>query len=149
MSSFCLLTTQSIVLTTLKVFENIGGEWENADTQHFFCFPQCLLACHGKKSSFWIFHLQMLSIWTSLKFCCLVKSWPFPKRQNLDSSKLKEFADDILKFDINGRKFSKWVENTVGKKRNCSLWAISPFPTVFSKHLYCRQVKTRACLGKG
>ena len=29
--------------------------------------------------------------------------------------------------------------------RNCSLRAISPFPTEFSKDLYCRQVKTRAC----
>ena len=36
-----------------------------------------------------------------------------------------------------------------GKKRNCSLRAISPFPTVFSKDLYCRPVKTMACLGKG
>ena len=36
-----------------------------------------------------------------------------------------------------------------GKRRNCSLRAISPFPTVFSKELYCRHVKTRACLGKG
>ena len=36
-----------------------------------------------------------------------------------------------------------------GKRRNCSLQAISPFPTVFSKDLYCRHVKTRACLGKG
>ena len=36
-----------------------------------------------------------------------------------------------------------------GKRRNCSLRAISPFPTVFSKGLYCRHVKTRACLGKG
>ena len=35
-----------------------------------------------------------------------------------------------------------------GKERNSSLRAISPFPTVFSKHLYCRQVKTMACLGK-
>ena len=24
-----------------------------------------------------------------------------------------------------------------------------PFPTVFSKDLYCRHVKTMACLGKG
>ena len=39
----------------------------------------------------------------------------FPKRQILDSSKLKEFADDNFKFDENGRKFSEWVENTVGK----------------------------------
>ena len=27
----------------------------------------------------------------------------------------KEFADDNFKFDENGRKLSKWVENTVGK----------------------------------
>ena len=26
-----------------------------------------------------------------------------------------EFPDDNFKFDINGRKLSKWVENTVGK----------------------------------
>ena len=36
-----------------------------------------------------------------------------------------------------------------GKRRNCSLRAVSPFPTVFSKDLYCRHVKTRAGLGKG
>ena len=29
---------------------------------------------------------------------------PFPKRWILDSSKLKEFADDNFKFDKNGRK---------------------------------------------
>ena len=33
----------------------------------------------------------------------------------LDSSELKEFADDNFKFDENGKKFSKWVETTVGK----------------------------------
>ena len=49
----------------------------------------------------------------------------------------------------------KWQKNfqmgrkQCGKRRNCSLWAIFPFPTVFSKDLYCRHVKTRACLGKG
>ena len=40
---------------------------------------------------------------------------PFPQQQILDSSKLKEFVEDIFNFDENGRKFSKWVENTVGK----------------------------------
>ena len=39
----------------------------------------------------------------------------FPKRQILDSSKLKEFADDNFKFDENDRKLSKRVGNTVGK----------------------------------
>ena len=33
----------------------------------------------------------------------------------LDSSKLKEFADDNFNFFENGRKFWKWIENTVGK----------------------------------
>ena len=45
--------------------------------------------------------------------------YPFLKhitrRQILDSSKLKEFADDNFKFDENGRKLSKRLENTVGK----------------------------------
>ena len=37
------------------------------------------------------------------------------KREISNSSKLKEVADDNFKFDENGRKFSKWEENTVGK----------------------------------
>ena len=44
-----------------------------------------------------------------------VVSLPFPKQQILDSSKLKEFADNNFTFYKNGRKFFKWVENTVGK----------------------------------
>ena len=35
--------------------------------------------------------------------------------QILNPSKLKEFADDKFNFDPNGRRFSKRVENTVGK----------------------------------
>ena len=38
------------------------------------------------------------------------------RQQILDSSKLKEVADDNFKFNENGRKLSKWVENTVGKR---------------------------------
>ena len=51
---------------------------------------------------------------------------PFSKRQILDSSKLKEYAD----VNENGRNISKRVENIVGKKE------ISPFLTVFSRDLY-------------
>ena len=40
---------------------------------------------------------------------------PLPDDKILDSSKLKEFADDNFKFEENGRKFSKRVENTTGK----------------------------------
>ena len=40
---------------------------------------------------------------------------PITGQQILDPSKLKKFADDNFRFDENGRKFSKWVENTMGK----------------------------------
>ena len=59
----------------------------------------------------------------------------FPKRQVLDSSKLKEFADDNSKFDGNGRKFSKQVENTMQKGEIAC--------NEFSKDLYCRHIKNR------
>ena len=39
----------------------------------------------------------------------------YPKQQILDSTILREFADDNFKFDKNVGKFSKRVENTVGK----------------------------------
>ena len=39
-------------------------------------------------------------------------------------------------------------KKTVGKKGKLLAKAISPFSTVFSKDLYCRYFKTRACLGK-
>ena len=67
----------------------------------------------------------------------------------LDFSKLKKFADDSFKFDENGRTVLQKCRKCCGKRRNCSLRAISPIPTVFSKDLYCRHVETRACLGKG
>ena len=63
-------------------------------------------------------------MWATL---VLLKSYPvteckkpfffqlFPKRQILDSTKLKEFADDSFRFDESIRKLFKRVENTVGK----------------------------------
>ena len=71
---------------------------------------------------------------------CFAMDLPITRRQILDSSKLKKFANDNFKFDKNGRKLSIQVVNT-GKMRNCSLRAISPFPTVFSKGLFPRGVK--------
>ena len=68
---------------------------------------------------------------------------------NFRLSQIEEFADDNFIFDKNGRKLSKWVENTVGKRRNCSLRAISPFPTVFSKGLFPKGIKRCHCVGIG
>ena len=57
----------------------------------------------------------------------------FPKQQILDSSKLKEFADDIFEFDEKGKKFSKRVENTVGKGEIARYEQFLLFPQCFKK----------------
>ena len=49
-----------------------------------------------------------------------------------DSSKLKAFADDNLKLNKNGRKFSKGVENSVGKGEITHYEQFLLFPTLFS-----------------
>ena len=72
-----------------------------------------------------------------------------PNDKILNSSKLKEFADDNVDLEENGRKDSKGVENTVGeKRRNCSLRAVSPFPSVF-KRLVLQTCKNQVLFGKG
>ena len=62
-----------------------------------------------------------------------MKSDPITRRQILDSSKLKKFADDKFKFDENGRKLSKWVENTVGKGEIARHEQFLLFPQCFQK----------------
>ena len=61
---------------------------------------------------------------------------PFPKRQILRSSNLKEFAGDNFNINDNDGKSRKhsW------KRRNCSLRAISAFPTVFLKDFWERNL---------
>ena len=61
-------------------------------------------------------------------------SWlTFPKRQILDSSGLKEFADNNFKVDGNCRKFSKQVENTVRKGEIARYEQFLLFPQCFQK----------------
>ena len=52
---------------------------------------------------------------------------------NLDSSKFKEFADDNFKFDEDGRKFSKRVENTAEKGEIARYEQFLLFPQYFQK----------------
>ena len=54
---------------------------------------------------------------------------------NLDSSELKEFEDTNFKLDENGRKFSKSVENTVGKGEIARYEQFLLFPQCFQKTL--------------
>ena len=86
--------------------------------------------------------------WTGLKFCCLEKGQPITRRQILDASKLKAFADDNFRFDENGRELSKWVENTEGKGEIARSKQFLLFP-VFSKGLFPRGIKRYHCVGMG
>ena len=63
----------------------------------------------------------------------LKKSLTLSQTKNLDSSILKEFADDNFKFDENGRKFSKRVENTVVKGEIARNKQFLVFPQCFQK----------------
>ena len=58
---------------------------------------------------------------------------PITRRHILDSSKLKEFADDNFNLDENGRKFAKWIENTVEKGEIARYEQFLLFPQCFQK----------------
>ena len=86
------------------------GKEENAGYQHFLLFPQCFLKVSFSKSVN-----------------------PFPNDKKSDYSKLKELADDNFKFNENGRKLSKQVENTVGKGEIDRYEQFLLFPQCFQK----------------
>ena len=79
-------------------------------SQHFLLFQQCFQ-----------------------KFFPVGSFWPITRRQILDSSKLKEFADDNFKLYKNGRKLSKRVENTVRKGEIVRYEQFLLFPQCFQK----------------
>ena len=66
---------------------------------------------------------------------------PITRRQILDSSKMKEFPDNNFKFDENGCKLSKLVENTVGKGEIARYEQFLLFPQCFQKARFPRASK--------
>ena len=65
---------------------------------------------------------------------------------NLNSSKLREFADDNFKFDKNGRKLSKQVENTVGRREIARYEQFLFFPQCFQKACFSGASKESLCV---
>ena len=61
--------------------------------------------------------------------CWCVRNNPFPN----DSSKFKEFADDIIEFNENGNDFSNRVENTLRKGEIARYEQFLLFPQCFKK----------------
>ena len=73
----------------------------------------------------------------------------FPNKQILDSPKRKEFADDNFKFYVNGRKFSKWVENIVGEKEKLLVTSNYSFSHSVFKRLVLKAHRNKGLFGKG
>ena len=152
----------------LKKVENIVGKGENAGYQHFLLFPQCF-----QKVSFSSKVLKVWIVWERVNFAGALlvvahkmdrwKLWSLNGFKSPFLRVINPLPDDKFWILPNWnwvcrRQFWilwKWqkviqtVRKHCGKRRNCLLRAISPFPTVFSKDFYYRLVKTRACLGKG
>ena len=61
---------------------------------------------------------------------------------------MKDLADDNFKFDENGRKFTKPVENTVGKGEIACYEQFLLFPQYFQR-LLLQTRKNRGLFGKG
>ena len=74
---------------------------------------------------------------------------PFPKRQILDSSKPKVFADNDFKFDKRLRKVLEKGRKHCGEKEKLLVTSNFSFSHSVLKELSSRHVKTRVCLGKG
>ena len=74
---------------------------------------------------------------------------PFPRQQDLDSPKLKEFGDDNFQFNENDEKVPLMSRNHCGKRRDCLLQANAPFPTVVFKRLVLQTRKNQGLFGKG
>ena len=66
-------------------------------------------------------------------FAIFIKLNPLPDHKILHWSKLKQSADDNFEFDVNSRKFSKLVENTVGIGEIALYEQFLLFPQCFQK----------------
>ena len=66
---------------------------------------------------------------------------PLPDTKILDRSNLKQSADNNLKFDENSKKFSKRVENIVGKREIARYEQFLLFPLCFQKACFLRGSK--------
>ena len=129
--------TEKLKFVLWRVEKTLSDKRENAGYQHFLVFS-CFLSTIVSETGNMI--LATLSISSTVssnfdysKFLSFTKGFilTFPKWQILDSSKFEEFADDNSKFDENCGKFSRWVENTVGKGEIARYEQFLLFPQCF------------------
>ena len=102
-----------------KLVENTVGKGEIARDDQFLLFPQCFQKPCFQGAS------KGVIVWEWVN--------PLPDDKISDWSKLKQSADDNFEFDVNSRKFSKLVENTVGKGEIARHEQFLVFPKSFQK----------------
>ena len=138
------------------------GKGTEAGYQHFLLFPQCVQrpssgavnsGLIGKRLNFRYFGniCDMLLIVINKVFRLVFPQGLLTHYQMTNCRLFQTVRVCRWQFQI----WRKW-QNVIqmgrkhcGKRRNCSLRAISPFPTVFSKGLFPRGVKRRHCVGMG
>ena len=118
-----IFSTQSGASTTLNNIERSPQKTllerdKNAGNHYFFSLFHNVFYTIGVKFSHFkhilIAVFKFFRVGNISTFVLWYRVKPFPKQLILDSSKLKEFTDNNFKFDENGRKIFKMVENTVG-----------------------------------
>ena len=63
------------------------------------------------------------------------------RQQDFRLVQIEKIADDNFEFDVNSRKFSKLVENTVGKGKTACYKQFLLFPQCFQKACFLRVSK--------
>ena len=79
------------------------------------------------------FSMQAFSDPNCIYIKCLYLHYNLLPDDKFQTSKLNKFADDYFKFDKNGRKLSKCVENTVGKGEIARYEQFLLFPQCFQR----------------
>ena len=92
--------------------------------------------------------LQLLSIWSSLKFCRLVKAELFTKRHIFRLVEIQTICRRQNKCYLTTEFLSGIGTKHCGKRRKCCLPAFSPFPTMFSKGFIFKILKSQDCVVK-
>ena len=117
------------------------GKGENPVYQHFLLFPQCFLSFFKTNFSFGLHlfcQLQMLSISTDLKFCCLGKAQLFTKIWNYRLVQTKNICMHETKCDPLGWHLSLERQTTLQEKEKILDTRIFSFsPQCFQNPHYC------------
>ena len=120
--------------------QELVGKGENAGYHNFLHFPQSFLTAIS--SVFLNFCSETLNIF--FPGCSLILS----QTTNFRLFQIERVSRRQFQVLLKWQKVPQRGRKHYGKRRNCALRAISPFPTVISKDLHSRHVKTKVCLGK-